>query len=1035
VDLQQEFALDTPTLRRVPAGARHAAADATKELCAAVLRAPERSLNETRAWKLLLLRERLLFFAPLNLPAGSRSEGRRADPERLDLARLVRERVGRLLRGDWAALLAEARTTARALRRNRGKNTEAQRDESYLADEVCRKALAGEYSRACALLASPGLAPLNAETAERLQALLQPPDRATPPLEPRPRPAAGPALFSERDTRTALKSTPKGSGAAVGGARWEHWRVVLSSPDALGAFHEVLLRVAAANLPAEAADVLALSKLTALRKPGGGVRPIAAPSLLRRLTGRLLVTTRKKKLAEGLGKHQYAVGVPAGTELLAHTVRALTEDNPDLVLLALDAKNAYGTASRADCLTALGLLAPELLPCAELFCRRSSQYFFWDNAGECHKLSATSGVDQGDPLAPLLFASGLARPLRLLEVKLQDEAEARGLPRDSARVFAFLDDVALLLPPGLADFALPAAQDALSDYGLELAVAKTQAWSRRSPCPPCLAPYWRPAGLTLVGTPLGEPLPETGLPADGDELRVDLAPDDHAKQRCKEVVARAAALLERVAALPCEASPHQPGVQVAALLLRLCGCGKVTHLLRCNPPAVVQEAAQTYDKALRDCYEEITALDPLTTEQALQTSLPLRLGGRGLRSQAKLAPAAWVASWAQNLAQVLNRTGLESLADLDSCDLPLARTCRAALATLPRAVPTDQRDADLQTWRELALRPRPKVQKMFSRRIDENNYSSLLALLGTNDRARLRSCAAPLAAAWQWASPASPEERLDNATYRTTARSLLGQAVAPEAGATCQHRARTGARQRCGAPVCAQAHHAHRCGVGGGFHDRTAALERVWTHIERECGHTVHDQVHVPLWDRWRYRCTSPACRRGGHAWTLPTAPCTACGAGLEAWREEARLDLEVSSFQAPRVFYDVTVRHSVPGDAGRATAAANRGGVVAKEAEDAKRARYPDGRTPWRCVPLATESFGRHGQQALKHLRELAKEKAEAELEDEGAAKLAAGLLVQRWGAWLSAALHRANAALLFSALGPEREPGHRGLAAELAS
>jgi len=144
---------------------------------------------------------------------------------------------------------------------------------------------------------------------------------------------------------------------------------------------------------------------------------------------------------------------------------------------------------------------------------------------------------------------------------------------------------------------------------------------------------------------------------------------------------------------------------------------------------------------------------------------------------------------------------------------------------------------------------------------------------------------------------------------------------------------------------------------------------------------------------------------------------------------------LEVSSFQAPRVFYDVTVRHSVPGDAGRATAAANRGGVVAKEAEDAKRARYPDGRTPWRCVPLATESFGRHGQQALKHLRELAKEKAEAELEDEGAAKLAAGLLVQRWGAWLSAALHRANAALLSSALGPEREPGHRGLAAELAS
>ena len=45
-----------------------------------------------------------------------------------------------------------------------------------------------------------------------------------------------------------------------------------------------------------------ISKLTALRKPGGGVRPIAAPSLLRRLAGRLLVSTRKRELATALGK-------------------------------------------------------------------------------------------------------------------------------------------------------------------------------------------------------------------------------------------------------------------------------------------------------------------------------------------------------------------------------------------------------------------------------------------------------------------------------------------------------------------------------------------------------------------------------------------------------------------------------------------------------------------------------------------------------------------------------------------------------------
>ena len=108
---------------------------------------------------------------------------------------------------------------------------------------------------------------------------------------------------------------------------------------------------------------------------------------------------------------------------------------------------------------------------------------------------------------------------------------------------------------------------------MELALDKTQAWSRRAPCPQPLTAHWKAAGLTLVGTPQGEPLPENGLPAENGALRVDAAPQDHAKERCQEVADRAAKLLERVAALPREA--HQPAVQVAALLLRLCGCGEL----------------------------------------------------------------------------------------------------------------------------------------------------------------------------------------------------------------------------------------------------------------------------------------------------------------------------------------------------------------------------------------------------------------------------------------------------------------------------
>ena len=74
-----------------------------------------------------------------------------------------------------------------------------------------------------------------------------------------------------------------------------------------------------------------------------------------------------------------------------------------------------------------------------------------------------------------------------------------------------------------------------------------------------------------------------------------------------------------------------------------------------------------------------------------------------------------------------------------------------------------------------------------------------------------------------------------------------------------------------------------------------------------------------------------------------------------------------------------------------------------------------------WRCVPLALENCGRHGLQALQHLRALAKTRATLEFEGDGA-EHAAGALVQKWGAWLSVALYRANAEVVWSALGPER-------------
>ena len=122
--------------------------------------------------------------------------------------------------------------------------------------------------------------------------------------------------------------------------------------------------------------------------------------------------------------------------------------------------------------------------------------------------------------------------------------------------------------------------------------------------------------------------------------------------------------------------------------------------------------------------------------------------GRGLRSQERTAPAAWLGSWAQNLAAVTKRSGVGSLDDLDTCDLPLAAACRDALAALPPAPASGGDDTDdLPSWRELALEPRKKIQRMFSRRIDKRTYSDLLTSMDASNRARVGSCGGPLASA------------------------------------------------------------------------------------------------------------------------------------------------------------------------------------------------------------------------------------------------------------------------------------------------
>ena len=139
-------------------------------------------------------------------------------------------------------------------------------------------------------------------------------------------------------------------------------------------------------------------------------------------------------------------------------------------------------------------------------------------------------------------------------------------------------------------------------------------------------------GVKVLGTPLGHPaFVSAHLRSVSDDHRV---------------------FLHRIPAIP--------DLQAAWLLLSQCANPRANYLLRALPPAVTAEYAAAHDDALWECLCTLLDLDPTDPLPDLSyaqqvAQLPLRLGGLGLRSATRLAPAAHWASWADVLPMVGQR--------------------------------------------------------------------------------------------------------------------------------------------------------------------------------------------------------------------------------------------------------------------------------------------------------------------------------------------------------------------------------------------
>ena len=233
----------------------------------------------------------------------------------------------------------------------------------------------------------------------------------------------------------------------------------------------------------------------------------------------------------------------------------------------------------------------------------------WHPLGQ---ISSESGVQQGDPLGPLLFAL----VLHMLVASLEADDECFDLLLQAW----YLDDGALAVDIQLCcTRAVHLIEELGHALGLHFNLAKCELFSRKGNTlfPPDVRSSFLP-NLDILGAPIGDCL------------------------RCSKFIAGKCAEPRKLLSALVDVATVD--LQVAVTLLPMCGsfC-RMVHIARATPPSLATDTLKSFDEEVQPCFALCTAIE-VPTEAWCQAQLGLKFGGLGLRSVSLHDAAAFIAS-------------------------------------------------------------------------------------------------------------------------------------------------------------------------------------------------------------------------------------------------------------------------------------------------------------------------------------------------------------------------------------------------------
>ena len=138
-------------------------------------------------------------------------------------------------------------------------------------------------------------------------------------------------------------------------------------------------------MPETAVDVMRMGRITALRKPNGRVTGIVTGEIMRRLVAKTCAQLYATAFEQACAPFQYAQSTRAGTECVAHSLKALAEADPLVTVVSIVGIGAFDLVSRRSMMQGLSRVdrGAALLPFAiMMFYGRPSEYVWYNDVGQ-----------------------------------------------------------------------------------------------------------------------------------------------------------------------------------------------------------------------------------------------------------------------------------------------------------------------------------------------------------------------------------------------------------------------------------------------------------------------------------------------------------------------------------------------------------------------------------------------------------------------------------------------------------------------------